>query len=427
MLHTAVVPVNGKPVLQLFGISQRLLVLRVDITQEIPRGACPLGHGVCFALRSLAALGAFAVYEAIDLCKWAFAALTRLKVVDLRKLQMKLIIRDGNHSAMLAVDDRDRLSPVSLTVERPILHLVLHAHLSDSLLLKMLQHTCNGILFIGKSVKEIRVDHLTVARVSRLGNVSALDDLNDINAEFLCKCIVALVVCRNCHDRACTVAHHHVIRDVDRNFLARNGIDRGQSLNTHACFLLDELSTLKLGLLCACFLVCIQCVDVRDLISVLLNDGMLGCDDHEGHAEQRVASGGIDTKLILALLEREIHKRTRGFADPVDLLLGDIGKIIYLVKPLQQLVCVLRDAKIPNGFGLLDDIALTNIALAALRILVGKHHLTARAIIDQSGITEYQSVFIHFEEDPLRPAVIVLLGGIHHAVPIKGEPHAAKL
>ena len=63
VLHTAVVPVNGKPVFERFLRSKFLVVVGVAVTQEVPARACPLGHCICFSACVLAALGAFAVYE----------------------------------------------------------------------------------------------------------------------------------------------------------------------------------------------------------------------------------------------------------------------------------------------------------------------------------------------------------------------------
>ena len=66
-----------------------------------------------------------------------------------------------------------------------------------------------------------------------------------------------------------------------------------------------------------------------------------------------------------------------------------------LFQALQQLIRVLGDAKIPNRFGFLDDIALADVTLSSLRVLVGKNDLAAGAIVDKGRIAEYKPLFKH--------------------------------
>ena len=143
MLHTAVVPVNRTPIFKLFGVSQCLVVVGVDVTQEIPGRACPLRHCVCLSLCVCATLRALAIYERVNLCKWAFAVLTGLKILNLRQFKRKLVIGNGNHSALGAVNNRNRLAPITLTVKRPVLHLVLNALFADAHFFKVLNHLCD--------------------------------------------------------------------------------------------------------------------------------------------------------------------------------------------------------------------------------------------------------------------------------------------
>ena len=93
---------------------------------------------------------------------------------------------------------------------------------------------------------------------------------------------------------------------------------------------------------------------------------MLGRDNHEGNAKERIGASGVDAQRIVRAGHAEVDERTAGFTDPVDLLLLDVGQVVYLVQTLKQLVSVLGDAQIPDVLGLLDDIRLTDIALTAL-------------------------------------------------------------
>ena len=231
----------------------------------------------------------------------------------------------------------------------------------------------------------------------------------------------------NCHDCARTVTHHNVVGNIDRNFLAVCGVDRGKSFNANTGLILNELCTFKLGLLRTFFFICIERFDVCDTAAVFFNDGMFGRNNHEGYAEHGITSGGINTERILTAREREVCKRAFGSADPVFLLKLDIGEIIHLFKSLQELVCVFRDSQIPNVFRFLNDIAVADIAFTALRVFIGKNDLTVRAIVYESGCAEHKTFVKHFAEDPLCPFVVVFVRGIDNTGPIKGKADFFKL
>ena len=50
---------------------------------------------------------------------------------------------------------------------------------------------------------------------------------------------------------------------------------------------------------------------------------------------------------------------------------------------------------------LLNDIAVANIALTALRVFVGKNYLTVRAVVYKRGITECKTLVEHLDKDVL--------------------------
>ena len=228
-------------------------------------------------------------------------------------------------------------------------------------------------------------------------------------------------MCRHGHDRAGAVAHHDIIGNVNRDLLAGQRIDRGQAVDLHAGLILDQLRALEFGLFRALRLVSIQLRDVCDLTAVLFDQRMLRRHDHEGHAVQRIRAGGVDPELLILLLDPEIDECARGLADPVLLLELDVRQIVNGLQPLQQLVCILGDAEIPDLLGLLDDLAVADVALAALRILIGQHDLAGRAVIHKRLVAEHKPVLEHLEEDPLRPLVVALLGRIDHARPVERE------
>ena len=154
---------------------------------------------------------------------------------------------------------------------------------------------------------------------------------------------------------------------------------------------------------------------------------MLGRDDHEGHAVERIGARGVHTQFLAVFLDLEIDERAGRLADPVLLLQLDIRQVVDLVQPCKQLVGIFGDAEIPDLLGLLHDLAVADVAMTALRILIGQNDLAARAIVDQRLVAEDQSVLVHLEEDPLRPVIVVLVGRVNHARPVKGKADAFQL
>jgi hypothetical protein len=70
---------------------------------------------------------------------------------------------------------------------------------------------------------------------------------------------------------------------------------------------------------------------------------------------------------------------------------------------------------------------VADIALAALAVLIGEDDLAGRAIVDEGLVTEDKAVVKELAEDPLGPLIIIISGGIDHAVPVKGETDTLEL
>ena len=340
--------------------------MRIDVAQEVPGRTCPLGHRVRLALRGRATLRTGAVDEGIYLCERAFAALAGLKVLNIWELERQLVLRYGDHAAVRAVDNRDGLAPVTLAVECPVLHLVLDALLADAALLEELEHFFYGFFLVVRSVEEIGIYHLTVAGVCFFFNVAALDDLDDVNAERLRKIPVALIVGGNSHNGAGAVAHHDIVGDEYRDLLAVDGIDCGETVELDAGLVLDKLSALELGLLAAFDAVVLDLVHVRDAVSVLVNERMLRSHDHEGDAEEGVGAGGVYAQRLISSREGEVDKCSGRAADPVLLLSLYISREVDMLESVKQLVGVFSYAQEPDVLRLLDNVAVADVALAAL-------------------------------------------------------------
>ena len=151
------------------------------------------------------------MYERVYLSQRAFAVCTRLKVLYRWQFKWKLIIWHSDHSAVRAMYYRDRLAPISLTIESPVFHLILNALFTAAQFFKNSKHLFDSFFLVCYAVKLTRVDHFAIACVGFLRNVTALDDFDYVNAELLCKIIVPCIVSRHSHDSACAVSHHNIV------------------------------------------------------------------------------------------------------------------------------------------------------------------------------------------------------------------------
>ena len=70
---------------------------------------------------------------------------------------------------------------------------------------------------------------------------------------------------------------------------------------------------------------------------------------------------------------------------------------------------------------------MADIALTALRVLVGKNYLTVGAVVNESGVAVCKTVLEKLKEYVLSPSVILFVGCIDGSRPVKGEANALKL
>ena len=224
VLHTAVIPVHRHPVVDLFSVRELLAVVRVAVTKEVPRGTRPLRHGIGLTLSRAAALRASAVYEGIHFRERRLSVLAGLKVIHIGQAKRKLLVGNRDHAAVRAVNQRNRLTPIALAVKRPVFHLKLNTRMSYALLPKELKHARNRILLVGKSVQELGINHNAVAAVRLFLEIPALNDRDNLNIKALCELVVTLVVRRNRHNGTGAVAHHDIVGDENRDFLAAHRV-----------------------------------------------------------------------------------------------------------------------------------------------------------------------------------------------------------
>ena len=157
---------------------------------------------------------------------------------------------------------------------------------------------------------------------------------------------------------------------------------------------------------------------VGDLVLPLAQHGVLRGDDHVGHAEEGVGTGGVNGDFVAGVgVEGQLC--AGGAADPVLLLDLDALDVIQIVQIVDQALSVLGDAQHPLALFLADDLTAAVLAHALHHFFVGQNALAAGAPVDGHGGLIGKPLLEHLEEYPLGPLVVFGVGGIHAAVPVE--------
>ena len=402
VLDAADVEVDRTPVLIGLLADQRRVVVRVHVAQVVGRRPGEPGHG-----RELVGVSLGGA-PPLDAGQRRLAFGRGAEVLDGRELQRQLVGRKGIGRVVLIVDG-ERLAPIALAREDRVAQTVVDQPLAQAAALDLVEHQTDSLLDV-LAVEEVGVDHATLLGVvGLLFEVAALDDGDDLEPEVAGESIVARVVGRNGHDRAGAVAGQHVVGDIDRNGLAGKGVD-GAGTRGHAADALGLGDALALGTLAGLGDVLLDggpVVGRREFIDPLV----LGGDDHEGHAEDRVGARGEDFELAVRALDVEEDLRADRAADPVALDLLERIAPGELVQPVEHALGVGRDAQEPllHAF-LLDGVAAAH-RQAVAHLVVGQHGAELGAPVDHRVGAVGEAVVLQH----------LLLAGLVPAVPLGGR------
>ena len=450
MLDAADVVIDGHPTVGCLAGEGQLGVVRVGIAQVIPAGAGERVHGIGLALSRAAADRAGGLVEVLALGE----GLAGAQVQVLGQCHRQLILGHGHDAAVLTVDGRDGVAPIALTTDEPVTQAELDlataaAHGLEvghdgSLALGVLAAAHAGVLTgldqraLG-SVSAIPVDGLGMEGIDGLaagldGSTVLIvqDDRNDRQVVLAGKLKVALVAAGNGHDGAGAVVGNDIIGNPHGNLLAVDGVHHvaaGKGTVLLECALgtldggdmLGVLDDLGHGLL------------VLRALDELVQTGVLGSQDKEGHAKQGVGTRGEDGDLALVALDGlailvaqgKVDLGALGAADPVGLhLLDALGPAGELLQVVEQLLGVLGNLEVPLLQVALLGLGAAAPALALGDLLVSQNGLAGGAPVDRVLLAVDQALFPQLLKDPLTPTVVVGAAGLDHAIQIVGEAHA---
>ena len=231
---------------------------------------------------------------------------------------------------------------------------------------------------------------------------------------------VALVLARNAHDGPGAVAHQHVVGHPDRGFLAGDRVP-GPSSGIHAA------SVVRLGcageLALARSLAAVAPNAVKTFGgSELLHQRMLRRQGEKGGAEDRVGAGTEHPYPFAAPDQLKLDLRAHRAADPVALHLQRGFRPVQAVEPVQQPLGVLGDPQhpLPERPAFAGETA--HFRTPFHDFLVGQGGAEFGAPPHRLLVLVGEPAFVELEEYPLRPAVVVRVGGAELARPVVREP-----
>jgi hypothetical protein len=197
-------------------IERLRVVVRVEITHVVPGRIDERIHRIGVALGRAAARGTDRVDERGVVGQRRALASERNAA---RQHDRQLIVGHGNHTVALAVEHRDRRTPVALTRDQPVAETEVDRRLAATQRLE----AC-GKLRARLGRRE--AGEVAARDQHAVGAAGRRDHGDDRQVVFLREIVVALVVRGDAHHGARAVFGQHVVRHPDRHARARERIDR---------------------------------------------------------------------------------------------------------------------------------------------------------------------------------------------------------
>ncbi len=416
------------------------------VAEEVPATVQERVGDVGLPACRLPALGAGDLVPLLHPGQGGDSRIVGLEVLDTRQDYRKVLLRDRHGTAAVAVDHRDRGTPVPLPRDAPVVETEVDPELTQTPLAQPLRDGTDGDILL-HSVETPRVHQAARADVGlreRGVGVFAFPghDSRDRQAEFLRELEVPLVVARYGHDGARAVVHQHVVRDPDRDRLPGGrvpAVPPGEHAGLGLVRLLAGHEISGRGFL-----------PVRLHRFPLLirhkqiHGWMLGCQHHEGGAEDRVGARGEHpdgVRLVPGSYRLRVHGLGTGLAgnqresqlrplappDPVPLRLGGGLGPVDPVQVVQEALGVLRNGEEPLGDLPLLHGCVTPLTEPSHHLLVGQDGHAGGTPVHRCFLSLRQTGLEELKEDPLGPAIVRRIRGVYGVIPVEHPADPAKL
>ena len=184
------------------------------------------------------------------------------------------------------------------------------------------------------------------------------------------KGIVTTIVSRYGHDGASTISCQDIFGNIDGNPLVCQWVD-GIRAREDTRNLVIHLTLTFRALLHVIEIVLHRCFLLRSC--QLLNQFTLGCQDHEGHTEDGVGTGGEDRELDIRVGNTEFHLRSFRTTNPVALgFFQGVGPVDG-IQTIQQSLSIGRDAEAPLAHLLLNNGEATTHTHTVNHLIIGQY------------------------------------------------------
>ncbi len=345
----------------------------------------------------------------------------------------QVLLRDEHFSAVRAVDDGDRSTPVALPADQPVTQTVIDAALAQALFLEIIDDGLHGLVHF--HAREFPgIDEDTFLFGVGFGHLLQFQHLvfglqgNDLLQTILSgEHPVTLVARRHAHDGARTIIHQDIVGDPDLDAPPRQRMD-GIHARIHAELFRFTGRPFDIGrildLLTEGFKFCL----FRIVRQQLRYERMFRRNNDIGDAVDRIRTGRINRQLGSEGRDIEAEFQTFAASDPVALHgLDAFRPALQQIEILQELIGIIRDFQEPLGQFLLFHRGVAAPALAVDDLFVGQYGVTLAAPVYGSLFLDSQAPFVHEFKEPLGPLVIIGHAGLDFTVPVIGQAHALLL
>ena len=203
--------------------------------------------------------------------------------------------------------------------------------------------------------------------------------------------VVAAIVCRNRHDRACSITGQYIVADPDGHRFARERIDGIRTTEDTRYRTIGDTLTL-----CALAGPLQVSLDIRLLLcrSQLRYQFALRSQYHEGDTKHRIGTGREDGEFHIAVLDLETNFCSLATANPVPLgLFQGVGPVDRL-QAIQQALGISGNTQAPLAHHfLLDWITATNRDTVD-HLIVGQYRSQLRTPVNHR-IAQVSDAVVH--------------------------------
>ena len=360
------------------------------------------------------------IEEFLAFCQRALAVWSKFHVI--RKCHRKILFFHHHFTAVIAVDDGNRRTPVSLPGDQPVSQSVVDLQGPAVSLLQPQSDLLFGF-FAHEAIKFSGVHHSTDFGVGKA--LAPFNDSLDGQVIFLCEFEVSFIMGWNSHDDTGTVGVQDIITDPDGDVSSVDGVHCIGTCEDAGLFSGQRL-TIDVALHSGLFYVGFH---FRSLLigGKLGNHGILRSKDHIGCTVKGIHSCGEDFEFQVLLIHLEFHGGAVGSSNPVSLHGFGLLRPVQTLQIFQKLIGILGDAEEPLGQVFLDDGRLASFAGTVENLLVGQDRVTARAPVYRSIFSVSQTILVELHKQPLGPFVVVWCAGHHFMVPVEHGTHGFQL